>query len=274
MEHEQAFAKLVEALRPWLGEFMFIGGWAHRLHRLHRLANAPNHRPVVTRDADVVVPIGTRPSGNVGKALSSAGFVERFIGTDSPPVTHYELGEEQDGFYAEFLTSLRGDGRKRNGDHDVAVETAGVTLQKVRHLDVLLVEAWTVNFPIRPDAPSIPLRIPNATSFIVQRLLIHDKRKDDKKAQDILYIHDTLELFGGALDDLGSLWREHVRPSLSSKHAKAVVATANALFGDVTDTIRAAARIPQDRRISPESIRSACEYGLREVMNNTGSASS
>ena len=34
------------------------------------------------------------------------------------------------------------------------------------------------------------------------------------------------------------------------------------LFAEVTDTIREAARIPQDRRLAPENVQRACEYGL------------
>ena len=33
----------------------------------------------------------------------------------------------------------------------------------------------------------------------------------------------------------------------------------------VTDTIREAARIPQDRRLLPEGVRAATQYGLNEV---------
>ena len=32
------FARLVEALEPWLDRVVIIGGWAHRLYRLHPLA--------------------------------------------------------------------------------------------------------------------------------------------------------------------------------------------------------------------------------------------
>jgi hypothetical protein len=28
------FARLIEALDPWLGQIVVIGGWAHRLYRL------------------------------------------------------------------------------------------------------------------------------------------------------------------------------------------------------------------------------------------------
>ncbi len=34
-----AFAQVVMALRPYLGELVFVGGWAHRLHALHELAS-------------------------------------------------------------------------------------------------------------------------------------------------------------------------------------------------------------------------------------------
>jgi hypothetical protein len=41
MEDAASLARLVEALRPWLGHLVIVGGWAHRLHRLHALAGAP-----------------------------------------------------------------------------------------------------------------------------------------------------------------------------------------------------------------------------------------
>jgi hypothetical protein len=34
------FARLVEALDPWLNQGVIIGGWAHRLYRLHPLAHS------------------------------------------------------------------------------------------------------------------------------------------------------------------------------------------------------------------------------------------
>lgn len=45
---------------------------------------------------------------------------------------------------------------------------------------------------------------------------------------------------------------------------------ASAIFGEVNDVIREAARIPQDRSLSPESIRGACEYGLQEILGQAG----
>ena len=39
------------------------------------------------------------------------------------------------------------------------------------------------------------------------------------------------------------------------------------LFREVTDTIRDAARIPQDRRLTPEVLRGACEYGMGSIFS-------
>ncbi len=110
--------------------------------------------------------------------------------------------------------------------------------------------------------------LPNPVSFIIQKLLIHGKRQPNKRAQDLLYIHDTLELFGGALDDLRTVWRERVRPSLAGKTANRAETQARALFASVSDTIREAARIPEARNLSPENLRAACGDGLAEILNS------
>ena len=39
MNDFDAFAKLVQAVAPWRGQLIFIGGWAHRLHTLHPWAS-------------------------------------------------------------------------------------------------------------------------------------------------------------------------------------------------------------------------------------------
>lgn len=188
-----------------------------------------------------------------------------------PPVTHYHLGDDDGGFYAEFLTPLHGAEVKRSGKPDVTASKAGINAQKLRHLDLLLIAPWSVR--LGPDV-GVPLSRPtdvplsNPVTFIVQKLLIHDKRPPNKKAQDVLSIHDTLELFGGALEHLRAIWIDQLRPEMPSRTARRAETIARSLFAQVTDTIREAARIPQDRRLSPDVVRSACEYGLSEILGN------
>lgn len=268
MEDLEAFARLVTALRPWLGQFVVVGGWAHRLHRFHRLAKPPSHLPLRTRDTDLAFSPNVALAGDVHKALREAGFTEEFFGDDSPPATHYRLGDEDAGFYAEFLTPLVGSEIK-NGKRDATVSTAGITAHRLRYLDILLVKPWSARVgpekrvPLEADAD---LFVPNPTSFMVQRLLIQSGRPADKKAQDVLYIHDTLELFGGSLSELRRLWVEEVRPSMPDKWVKKTESMVRELFAEVTDTIREAARMPQDRRLAPEDVQRACDYGLSEFL--------
>jgi Nucleotidyltransferase len=264
-----AFALLIETLRPWLGHLVIVGGWAHRLHRLHALASAPTYAPIRTRDVDLALSLRAPVDGDMRQALERAGFGRRFLGSGSPPVTHYALGDEDAGFYAEFLAPLQGSEVKRDRTSDVTASKAGINVQKLRHLDVLLVAPWSVRLDSRTDVPfqePVDILLTNPVGFIVQKLLIHDRRPANKRAQDLLYIHDTLELFGGALDNLRVLWVKDVRPSMPRKTARAAETIVQTLFSRVTDAHREAARIPLGRALTPEALRAACAYGLSEIL--------
>jgi hypothetical protein len=106
---DEKFAQLVEALGPYLDRVVIVGGWAHRLFRSHPLARALPYAPLMTRDTDVALPARiTVDKENLRERLLSHGFHEEFLGDDRPPVTHYQLGDIDAGFYVEFLTPLIG----------------------------------------------------------------------------------------------------------------------------------------------------------------------
>jgi hypothetical protein len=268
MEDLGNFARLVEAIRPWAPHLVIVGGWAHRLHRFHPLATAQDYQPLRTRDVDLAFSPPAPLDGDLREALSKAGFKEELSGEYTPPVTHYRLAEEDAGFYAEFLPAKQGSGLRRDGKPDRTVSKAGITAQKLRHLDLLLEGPWKVRVGPETKAPierPVDLVVPNPVSFIVQKLLIHKRRDADKKAQDVLYIHDTLELFGSSLGKLRTVWEDEVRTKMPKPTAKRAIAVATELFENVTDVIRGAARIPQDRRLQPENVRAATHYGLEEI---------
>ena len=268
MEDLANFARLVEAVRPWLTHLVIVGGWAHRLHRFHPLATTQEYQPLRTRDVDLAFSPSAPLDGDLRDALKQAGFEEELSGEHTPPVTHYCLGAEDAGFYAEFLTVKQGSGLKRDGKPDLTVSKAGITAQKLRHLELLLTAPWTVQVGLENEVPierAVDLVVPNPVSFIVQKLLIHKHREANKKAQDVLYIHDTLELFGGSLEQLRTVWQDEVRPKMPARTATNAITNATQLFKNLTDVIREAARIPQDRRVQPENILAASKYGLEEV---------
>jgi hypothetical protein len=63
----------------------------------------------------------------------------------------------------------------------------------------------------------VRINIANPVSYIVQKLLVSGKRKPSERAKDVLYIHDTLELFGASIPELRAAWFDQVRPQLVSR---------------------------------------------------------
>jgi len=265
MRDGPAMARLINALQPWREKLVLVGGWAHRLHRLHGDAEVPQYQAVVTRDADLAFDVVGEMGGDIAKALELAGFANTLSGDHVPPVSHFQFGEEDTGFYAEFLTPLHGSGIRRDGTDDATVAVAGVIAQKLRHLEVLLVAPWRLTLTPTEELPVVDnteILVVNPVSFIAQKLLIHHLRVGRKKAQDILYIHDTIELFEANLQRLQALWREKVGPSLTANQRSTTVAQASVLFENISDTIREATRTPVDRTINPTELRLRCELGL------------
>ena len=269
MDEWLAFTRLIGALRPWLDDLVIVGGWAHRLYRLRPHLTTLAYQPPRTLDADIAFAATASLAGDMGAALTTAGFRAELAGEHTPPVTWYHLGGQDDGFYAEFLAPLTGSGRTRRGLPDATLSKAGVTAQKLRYVDLLLTAPWQVRLDTGHNAALdavTDVRVPNPVSFIIQKLLIAAQRPPAKQAQDVLYVHDTLELFGGQLEELRGMWQAHVRPALPETTAASVAGLARAQYGVVRDVHRSASRIPQDRVVSAEGLRRLCAYGLGEIL--------
>lgn len=268
MNDLDAFARLVRALSPWREQLVLVGGWAHRLYRFHPLAGAPGYPTLLTRDTDLVFADRAQLEGDIKSALAAAGFSEEFSSDDRPPVTHYVLGGDDAGFYAEFLTPLQGSGRKRSGAADATISAAGISAQKLRYVEILLIEPWHIAIGPNQGFPLPVLTkqlVANPVALIVQKLLIQPDRPPRKRAQDILYIHDTLELFGAELAALNELWHHSIYPALQGKTSKQFRDISLRNFSEVTDLIRDAAQIAGDRNLSPERMQEMCQIALAEL---------
>lgn len=260
----RAFARLVDALEPWVGQVVIIGGRCHRLYRHHLWAQEIDHAPLITGDVDVALPARLSvKKKDVHERLTERGFTEEFLGNDVPPVTHYMLGEPTGRFYVEFLTALTGSPHDRKKRPRTTLEVGGVVTQQLRHLDLLLEQPWWVEFPVGESA--VQAQVANAASFIAQKLLIHGKRSVDDRAKDILYIHDTLKVFGPNLFRLRDIWQGQLKTRLPSRTVRKVEQSSGDLFGEVTDDIRGGALVAADRALSPGRVRDLCRAGLEEV---------
>jgi hypothetical protein len=264
------FARLIESIEPWLDQVVIIGGWAHRLYRLHPSARLVEYPPLTTLDTDVALPIRLEINQqDMRERLVANGFREEFFGDHQPPATHYRLGDAKSGFYAEFLTPLIGSRYDRNGTAKSTGRVGGVASQKLRHLELLLDMPWHVELDGAKGFPlAAPKRvqIPNPTCFLAQKLLIHSKRSTEERAKDILYIHDTLEIFSGGIQDLNEIWLS-AGLQQNARHRRTIQLAQERLFGEVSDTVREAARIAVGRTLSPQAIVETCNLGLSRIFH-------
>lgn len=269
MTDRAAFGRLVRALEPWCDRLLFVGGWAHRLHRLHPQASVLAYPPLATLDADVAFGRRVQLDGDICQALKQEGFEQELTGENRPPVSRYILGDDTPtGFYAEFLTPLMGPSHTADGRTLATVAKSGITAQQLRFLDLLFHSPWEVTLGEDWGADSpVTIRIPNPVVFVAQKLLIHEGRSPEKRSQDLLYIHDTIELFAAERDQLQKLWRDDVLPRVDPGWVRRLSAAREEAFGTLSDTLRDAARIPQDRDLDPERMRAMCLAVLGEIFD-------
>ncbi len=152
----EAFSKFIGALEPWLGEVVLIGGWAHRLYRHHPLARRLAYLPLITLDGDVAVPPKLKGRKlSLRKRLLDAGFVEEFVGEDWPPATQ---------------------------------EVGGISSQLLRYIEILMISPWKVQLGREngPFSPKRKVQIANSTSFLAQKILIHEDRVYKDRANDTI----------------------------------------------------------------------------------------
>jgi hypothetical protein len=266
----EAFSKFIVALEPWLGEAVLIGGWAHRLYRLDARARKLNYPPLTTLDGDVAVPPKLKEQeATVRERLLGAGFTEEFEGEDHPPATHYHYGKGG-GFYAEFLAPLVGSEYDRHGKRKATMEVGGVSSQLLRYIEILLVSPWSValgeesGFPVSPKRT---VQIANPASFLAQKILIHDQRDYRDKAKDLLYMHDTVEVFSENLEELRHIFRKDIVPHLHPRSVAELEQAGDRLFGKVDDATREASLMATGRTLSPERLAETAQAGLKEIFD-------
>lgn len=264
----EAFSKFIEALDPWLGEVVLIGGWAHRLYRLDSRARTLDYVSLTTLDTDVAVPPKLKKEeSSVRKRLLDAGFEEEFVGEDQPPATHYHYGS-RGGFYAEFLAPLVGSEYDRRGKRKATKEVGGVSSQLLRYIEILLISPWSIELGEEngyPLSPKRTVQIANPASFLAQKILIHHERDYKDRAKGLLYMHDTIEVFSESLEELQEIFRNDIAPKLHRRRVAELESAADRLFGNVDDTIREAALMAVGRRLSPERLAESARAGLKEI---------
>ncbi len=279
---QDGFVRIAEALQPYVDHLVIAGAWAHRLFTFHPLATPRPFQPLMSEDADVATPdrLPALPDTIAG-LLQAAGFLRILAGSGRRPSCRYYVGGRERGLYVEFIAPLRGSGRglgrgrgSGRGD-DAILEIAGVTAPRLRFVDLLFVEPWSLILTerdgFRVGRRRLGLRVANPVSYLAQKVLTIDRRsRAAKKAKDVLYVHDTLGIFGDSLASLagpaGQVLARLPARTRSRFHRLRVD-----LFLDPSLMEKAAVIARATGRPNPPSahtISAVCRLGLEELFSN------
>lgn len=115
-----------------------------------------------------------------------------------------------------------------------------------------------------PLKTPMDIRVANPLAFMVQKFLIQEQRPARKRAQDVLYVFDTIGLFGGQIVEFRKMWKEVIGPALGTDRDE-VLKLSETTFSRVTDDVRSAALIPQGRKVTADEIQSTCQYAFQQI---------
>lgn len=189
------------------------------------------------------------------------------MGEDRPQATHYHYGKGG-GFYVEFLAPLVGSEYDHNGRRKATKEVSGVSSQLLSYIEVLMISPWKSELSKENGYPCTPKRtiqIANPASFLAQKILIHRERDYKDRAKDLLYVHDTIEVFSEHLGELHEIFTKKIQLTLHPRRTAELKGAADGLFGKVNDSIREAVLMATGRSLSGEALAESSRAGLKEI---------
>ncbi len=262
---EQTLAQALSALSAIANQIVVVGGSASRLFPHHPLGCDPGYELLTTEDLDIAMPLEIHVEGGTDllASLTDHGFVETTQGYPDP-TSVYRAPNAADG-YVQFIAPLTGSGVKRGGNKDRLLQVSGVRAEKLRSVDILLQEPWSLELEL--DKRLVSVQVVNPMAYLLQKLLILQGRPPKKQAKDILYVYDTLMMFRkhfSGLQELGAPLVDRLTP----KQARLVRSSMQTQFVERNPRVLDAAEIAKAQRMKAPNgttIALACETGLSRV---------
>jgi len=196
-EEIEFFYRVLSAIRYNLKDFVLVGGFASYLYQFHERAKPTDLSPLLTYDIDFASAdrISVRGGKSVHQSLSEIGLEEEFTGNCTPPLVKYFPKDRKPSMYVEFLTPLRGSETKRGVPDITQNIQPDLSAQKLRFLDLLLKNPWKINtssVPALNKYRKLVVKIPHPGMFIMQKILISERRTGKSRPKDCAYIYQTL----------------------------------------------------------------------------------
>ena len=228
--------KVLSAIRQNLEDFVLVGGFATFLYQFHERAKPIGASPLLTYDIDLASggKVSVRGGKTVHGSLLEIGLIEEFTGSCTPPLVKYFPKDKTPPMYVEFLTPLRGSEDKR-GISDVTQKIQpDLSAQKLRFLDLLLKNPWTISTSSVPGLekhPNLVVKIPHPSMFIMQKVLISGRRTDKSRAKDFAYIYQVLGLFRDDWQGLAKQYEVLIDNAEWKRWYRKFIRTSKQLFG-------------------------------------------
>lgn len=188
------------ALAPVADRIVVIGGSAHRLFGHHPLAEGTDFELLTTEDVDIATPLElvTRGSRELLERLQAHGFREEVRGAATATAVY--VHETIEHAYLQFVAPRRGGEATRTERPSSPGKSGGLLLEVLGSIDILLHDPWTLL--ANDGGREVEIRVVRPVNFIVQKLLIRERRGMRERAKDLLYVHDTLVMFSARLAEL------------------------------------------------------------------------
>jgi len=238
--HEEIdfFYRVLSAIRFNLTDFVLVGGFASYLYQFHERAKPTDLSALFTYDIDLASAekISVRGGKSVHQSLLEMDLEEEFTGNCTPPLVKYFPKDRKPSMYVEFLTPLRGSETK-GGVPDITQNVQpDLSAQKLRFLDLLLKEPWKINtssVPALEKYDKLIVRIPHPGMFIMQKILISERRTDRSRQKDFAYIYQTLAYLREDLEIIAKEYRTLIDNPEWKKWYKRFIRLSKEIFGTV-----------------------------------------
>ena len=264
MKNEIQFLyQVLSNIQPYLQEIILVGGFASLLYRFHEAADLVDIPVLITYDVDLAsggeVPI--RGEKSIHTSLEEAGLRCELEGNYEKPIVKYYPIEKTDlAYYVEFLAPLFGSGMRRDGEPDFIQEIQeNLSAQKLRYLDLLIQNNWTVDTTSVPglqDDPNLVVRVPHPCMYIMQKVLTLQKRPRTARNKDFAYIYQTLTYFRNSLQSLARQYEELItNPVWKKWYIKFVKLTREFFYSPQEEGPTEGSQILED--VTPEMISAA-----------------
>ena len=255
--------RILSIIEPYLQDLIIVGGFASLLYSVHEEAENDDNPLLITYDVDLASEskIAIKGEKSIHESLEEEGLKCELVGKFEEPILKYYPTEKTDSeYYVEFLAPLLGSETKRNGKPDLIQKIQkDLSAQKLRYLDLLLHNTWTVhssNLSSLEDYPDLVIKLPHPCMYIMQKVLTLSKRQPMDRNKDYAYIYQTLAYFRKNLKSLAHDYEKLITKLIWKKWYYKFVAVAQEVFdAPVKDGPIEGSQLLDD--VTPEMISSA-----------------